>query len=43
MGALIVLFLFLFSFGAVYPAAAIVYYKLIKHSKMTIFEIFNII
>lgn len=43
MGTLIFLIYLLFFICVVYPAGAIVYYKLIKHSKKTISEILDLI
>lgn len=43
MGAIIFLIYLLFFISFIYPAGAIVYFKLIKHSKKTISEILNLI
>jgi hypothetical protein len=43
MGELIFFIILCFFMGVVYPVGAIIYLKLIKHSKMSISEILNII
>ena len=41
MGAMIFFIIFMFAIGFVYPAAGVVYYKAIKHSKKGIREILD--